>query len=53
MSLQTKKSSQKKFSLSKAADAYSKLLKFAKIQPRYSAQEVMQLHVLHLTFLWK
>jgi hypothetical protein len=37
----------------KAADAYSTLLKFVKSWPCYSVQEVMQLHILHSTFLQK
>ena len=36
-----------------AADAYSTLVKFAKSWPCYSTQEVMQLHILHSTFLQK
>jgi hypothetical protein len=39
-----------KFSWAEGAGAYSTLLKFAKIRPCYSAQEVMQLHILHSTF---
>ena len=35
----------------KAANSYSTLLKFAKSQPCISAQEVIQLHILHSTFL--
>jgi len=37
----------------KAADACSARLKFVKSWPCYSAQEVMQLHILHSTFLQK
>jgi len=37
----------------KAAELYSTLLKFIKSQPCNSAQKVMQLHILHSTFLWK
>jgi hypothetical protein len=37
----------------KAAQLYSTLLKSTKSQPCYSAQEVMQLHILHSTFLRK
>jgi len=37
----------------KAAELYSTLLKFTKSQPCYSAQKVMQLHILHSTFMWK
>jgi hypothetical protein len=40
-----------KISWAKAANAYSTLLKFAKSRPCYSAQEVMQVHILHSTFL--
>jgi hypothetical protein len=39
--------------ISKAAELYSTFLKFTKSQPCYSAQEVMQLHILHSTFLQK
>jgi len=37
----------------KAAELYSTLLKFIKSQPCYLAQKVMQLHILHSTFLRK
>jgi hypothetical protein len=40
-----------KISWAKAAVSYSALLKFAKSQPCISAQEEMQLHILHSTFL--
>jgi hypothetical protein len=40
-----------KISWAKAADAYSTLLKFAKSRPCYLAQESVQLHFLHSTFL--
>jgi hypothetical protein len=40
-------------SWAQAADAYSTLVKFAKSRPFYLAQEVMQLHILHSTFLQK
>jgi hypothetical protein len=39
--------------ISKTAEMYSTLLKFTKSQPFSSAQEVMQLHILHSTFLRK
>jgi hypothetical protein len=39
--------------ISKAAEMYSTLLKFIKSQPFSSAQEVMQLHILHSTFVRK
>jgi hypothetical protein len=39
-----------KISWAKAADAYSTVLKFVKSWPCYSAQEVIQLHILHSTF---
>ena len=42
-----------KISWAKVADAYSALLKFVKSWPCYSAREVMQLHILHSTFLQK
>ena len=42
-----------KISLAKAADSYSTLLKFSETWPCYLAQEVMQLHILHFTFLQK
>ena len=51
--LQTKESPEGKISWAKAADAYSTLLKFVKSWSCYSAQEVMQLHILHSTFLQK
>ena len=37
----------------KAADTYSTLLKFSETWPRYLAQEVMQVHVLHFIILQK
>jgi len=42
-----------KISWAKAADACSALPKFVKSWPCYSAQEVVQLHILHSTFLQK
>jgi hypothetical protein len=39
--------------ISKAAELCSTLLKFTKSQPSYLVQEVMQLHILHSTFLRK
>ena len=39
--------------ISKSAEMYSTLLKFTESQPCFSAQELMQLHILHSTFLQK
>jgi hypothetical protein len=39
--------------MSAAADAYSTLLKFSEIQPSPSAQEVMQLLILHFSSVHK
>jgi len=39
--------------MSKSAEMYSTLLNFTESQPFSSAQEVMQLHILHSTFLQK
>jgi len=42
-----------RISWAKAADTYFTLLKVAENRPFYSAQEVMQLLILHCTFLHK
>lgn len=42
-----------KISWAENADTYSTFLKFANSLPRYSAQEVMQLHTMHYTFMQK
>ena len=42
-----------KISWPQTADTYSTLLKFTKTQTCYLAQELMQLHILHSTFLQK
>jgi len=42
-----------RISCAKPANTYSTLLKFSENWPCYLAQEVMQLHILHSTFLQK
>lgn len=42
-----------RISWAKAANIYFTLLKFSETWPCYLAQEVMQLHILHFTFLQK
>ncbi|CAM5080957.1 unnamed protein product [Natator depressus] len=46
-------SEEDKITWGKAASAFDTIIKFAERQPCYTAQEVMQLHILHSTFMQK
>nr|XP_014431724.1 jerky protein homolog [Pelodiscus sinensis] len=46
-------SEEDKITWEKAASAFDTIIKFAERQPCYTAQDVMQLHILHSTFMQK
>uniref|UniRef100_A0A8C0JEN1 Uncharacterized protein n=1 Tax=Chelonoidis abingdonii TaxID=106734 RepID=A0A8C0JEN1_CHEAB len=51
--LKLTRSEEDKITWGKAASAFDTIITFAERQPCYTAQEVMQLHILHSTFMQK